>query len=288
MNKEINSMKPSASRLLQTSLKSFGDVPALRVAGRGRRRGVWLGGTSSPLPSPPQADGEEGENEVAQNVWSNHNLDRAFTLIELLVVIAIIGVLASLLLPALARTKDQGRNTVCVSQLRQLGIATRVYADENNNRLPAAELLPTSPISPTNPLPRICDVLGPEVGKSNGGTNSSPVFDCPADTEGRFAAEGSSYEWNIELNGHRMDETTSETMKFVIAWAGPVGTGPVGTAPIGTNVTTTNGTIQLRFDPSSTPLFTDYDDFHPRSTASGKNVVFMDDHVTPLEVQAFP
>jgi hypothetical protein len=59
-------------------------------------------------------------------------------------------------------------------------------------------------------LPRICDVLGPEVGKSSGGTNSSPVFDCPADTEGRFAAEGSSYEWNTELNGHRMDETTSE------------------------------------------------------------------------------
>jgi prepilin-type N-terminal cleavage/methylation domain-containing protein len=234
------------------------------------------------------------DSKAALASASNRSLSRvgfgqAFTLIELLVVIAIIGVLASLLLPALARTKDQGRNTVCVSQLRQLGIATRVYADENNNRLPAAELLPTSPISPTNPLPRICDVLGPEVGKTSGGTNSSPVFDCPADTEGRFAAEGSSYEWNIDLNGHRMDETTSETMKFVLAWAGPIGgSGPIGAGPGGTNVTMTNGTIQLRFDPSATPLFTDYDDFHPRSTASGKNVVFMDDHVTPLELPAIP
>jgi prepilin-type N-terminal cleavage/methylation domain-containing protein len=208
-------------------------------------------------------------------------LGQAFTLVELLVVIAIIGVLASLLLPALARTKDQGRNTVCVSQLRQLGIATRVYAGDNNNIMPAAELLPTSPINPTNPLPRICDVLGPDVGKSGGATNSSLVFKCPADTEERFATEGSSYEWNTDLNGHRLDETTSETLKFAFAWAGPIGGGPTGP------VQSTNGTIQLMFPPSTTPLFTDYDDFHPRSAGSGKNVVFMDDHVTPLLLSDF-
>lgn len=200
---------------------------------------------------------------------------RAFTLIELLVVIAIIGVLASLLLPALGRTKDQGRNTVCVSQLRQLGIATRLYADDSNNRLPSAELLPTLPVDPTNPLPRICDVLGPEVGKSSGGTNSSAVFKCPADSEGRFAAEGSSYEWNIGLNGHRMDETTTEKGDIILQfWV----SGQVGPAQ------TTNFSIHLTFDPSTTPLLTDYDDFHPRSTASGKNVVFMDDHVKALEL----
>jgi prepilin-type N-terminal cleavage/methylation domain-containing protein len=213
----------------------------------------------------------------SKQLASRGRFGKAFTLIELLVVIAIIGVLASLLLPALGRTKDQGRNTVCVSQLRQLGIATRLYTDDNNNRLPTAELLPTSPVDPTNPLPRICDVLGPEVGKSSGGTNSSAVFKCPADSEGRFAAEGSSYEWNTDLNGHRMDETTSESMNFAVAWAGPVGD----------PVIVTNGTIQLTFEPSTTPLLTDYDDFHPRSAASGKNVVFMDDHVTALELSDF-
>ena len=213
----------------------------------------------------------------------------AFTLTELLVVIAIIGVLASLLLPALGRAKDQGKNSVCVSQLHQLGAAVRVYAGDNNNLMPSAELLPTEPVNPTNPLPRICDVLGPDLGKTSVNTNSPLVFKCPSDTEGRFAAEGSSYEWNIELNGHRLDETTSETLQFAIAWAGPVeGPGPVGSGPVGTNITATNGTVQLKFPPSATPLFTDYDDFHPRSMASGKNVVFMDGHVTPLSLPEIP
>src|SRR5260221_8249252 len=72
----------------------------------------------------------------------------AFTLIELLVVLAIIGVLASLLLPALVRAKLKAYNTVCVNNLGQLGIATRLYAEDNNNRLPSAEILPTDPIDP--------------------------------------------------------------------------------------------------------------------------------------------
>src|SRR5258705_12428814 len=84
---------------------------------------------------------------------------RAFTLVELLVVIAIVAILASLLLPALGRGKAQAYNAACVNNLRQLGIATRLYAEDNQERLPSAEILPTQPIDPKNPLPRICDVL---------------------------------------------------------------------------------------------------------------------------------
>jgi prepilin-type processing-associated H-X9-DG protein len=57
-------------------------------------------------------------------------------LIELLVVIAIIAMLAALLLPALSRAKDSGRRAACISNLRQMGVAIDIYAQDNNGRIP--------------------------------------------------------------------------------------------------------------------------------------------------------
>jgi prepilin-type N-terminal cleavage/methylation domain-containing protein/prepilin-type processing-associated H-X9-DG protein len=93
----------------------------------------------------------------------------AFTLVELLVVIAIITILASLLLPVLARAKEAGRTAVCGSNVRQLGMAASMYSLDNKGLLPDfLQWLHATPGDLTS-------------GKLFPYLKSKPVYLCPTD-----------------------------------------------------------------------------------------------------------
>jgi prepilin-type N-terminal cleavage/methylation domain-containing protein len=114
----------------------------------------------------------------------------AFTLIELLVVIAVIAILAAMLLPALARSKQQALTTKCLANHKQLILAWRMYAGDNNGVLaennalgtPAYDAAKAWIMGDMQILPDMTNIFDIENAKLYPYTASPGIYKCPADT----------------------------------------------------------------------------------------------------------
>ena len=76
------------------------------------------------------------------NRWTNVFYKKGFTLIELLVVVAILGILAAILVPVGLKSYKAAQSVGCLGNLRQIGVAACLYADENNNLYPDCNVWP--------------------------------------------------------------------------------------------------------------------------------------------------
>jgi prepilin-type N-terminal cleavage/methylation domain-containing protein/prepilin-type processing-associated H-X9-DG protein len=165
-----------------------------------------------------------------------------FTLMELLVVIAVIAILASLSVPVYQRIIQSGRATACVSNLRQISVGLGGYLMDNNNVMPT---LQTARASISDDVPVIDNTLAKYI-------TAKSVFACPADVNGFAKNTGTSYFWNVALNGQ-----TATNLSFM---------------PLLQSSQNTQA-------PSQIPIMADKEGFHPY-LANKVNVLYADGHAS--------
>ncbi len=116
------------------------------------------------------------------------------TLLELLIVTGILAILAGLTFPVYRHARMQSWRAACSGNLRQMGLAVQMYAQDSAYRMPSCRGYGSE-----GALPEIRTVLLPYL------DNAVNIFRCPGDFK-YFPLKGSSFEWNALANGKLLDE----------------------------------------------------------------------------------
>lgn len=215
--------------------------------------------------------------------------DLGFTLIELLVVIAIIAILAALLLPALSAAKVRAKRIQCVSNLKQTGMATLLYAQDEADRLPSmVSAVITYDLwggkvgseSPSSANRLVNQYVGLPPAATTNGDGTMQVFKCPADVgalAGSWPARlptvadhlGSSYLYNSSANNN--DGAAGLFQKKETDVLHP------------SRIVLLNDFSFNCFFENNSPF--EYMYWHDKKTLGFGNVAFMDQHVEYLPAQ---
>jgi prepilin-type N-terminal cleavage/methylation domain-containing protein len=133
------------------------------------------------------------------------NFRRGFTLIELLVVIAIIAILAAILFPVFARSKEAAKQTACISNARQIGIANSMYLQDSEGVFPIHYAYNSQPPAGKPGHKGVELLLAPYI-QGGIGNGLLPIFRCPMDAGGPYTSQdvpGSDSYWNAYGSSYR-------------------------------------------------------------------------------------
>jgi prepilin-type N-terminal cleavage/methylation domain-containing protein/prepilin-type processing-associated H-X9-DG protein len=201
----------------------------------------------------------------------------AFTLIELLVVVAIIGILAALILPALAKSKSKAQGIYCFSNTRQLTLGWLLYADDHDgkfcpNRTNSIDswvggILDFENIRTDNT--NVQHLLDPKYAKLAPYINVAGIFKCPADKS------------VVSYGGHRLARVRSFSMNHAVG-----GIEPAGHLPFGTGWMVYKKSAEM-LDPAPSKLWVLMDE-HVDSIDDGRFIVDCESMGASARLVSFP